>query len=382
MYKDKKIGIVIAAAGVGKRMGKDVPKQFLNIGGQPVIAKTYKAFADCQMVDSIYVVTGEEYMEKCKNIMVPYLNQNQLGKFAGIVSGGAERQDSIYRALQAIKAQGLGVDYVLVHDAARPFVTREIIENTIKAAVEYDAAIVCVKPKDTIRTSKETLDRNRLMIVQTPQGFNFEKIFKAYELAEEQGFLGTDDASVAELINLRPAIVEGEYSNIKITTPEDLPVETRIGKGYDVHKLVEGRKCILGGVDIPHETGLLGHSDADVLLHAIMDALLGAAALGDIGRHFPDTDERFKGANSLQLLEHVGYMLRDRGYSIGNIDATVICERPKILPHVEEMRKNVAKALNIGEGQINIKGTTTEKLGFTGRKEGIAVEAVCIINTN
>lgn len=133
MYKDKKIGIVIAAAGVGKRMGKDVPKQFLNIGGQPVIAKTYKAFADCQMVDSIYVVTGEEYMEKCKNIMVPYLNQNQLGKFAGIVSGGAERQDSIYRALQAIKAQGLGVDYVLVHDAARPFVTREIIENTIKA---------------------------------------------------------------------------------------------------------------------------------------------------------------------------------------------------------------------------------------------------------
>lgn len=382
MYKDKKIGIVIAAAGVGKRMGKDVPKQFLNIGGQPVIAKTYKAFADCQMVDSIYVVTGEEYMEKCKNIMVPYLNQNQLGKFAGIVSGGAERQDSIYRALQAIKAQGLGVDYVLVHDAARPFVTREIIENTIKAAVEYDAAIVCVKPKDTIRTSKETLDRNRLMIVQTPQGFNFEKIFKAYELAEEQGFLGTDDASVAELINLRPAIVEGEYSNIKITTPEDLPVETRIGKGYDVHKLVEGRKCILGGVDIPHETGLLGHSDADVLLHAIMDALLGAAALGDIGRHFPDTDERFKGANSLQLLEHVGYMLRDRGYSIGNIDATVICERPKILPHVEEMRKNVAKALNIGEGQINIKGTTTEKLGFTGRKEGIAAEAVCIINTN
>lgn len=382
MYRDKKIGIVIAAAGVGKRMGKDVPKQFLNIGGQPVIAKTYKAFADCQMVDSIYVVTGEEYMEKCKNIMVPYLNQNQLGKFAGIVSGGAERQDSIYRALQAIKAQGLGVDYVLVHDAARPFVTREIIENTIKAAVEYDAAIVCVKPKDTIRTSKETLDRNRLMIVQTPQGFNFEKIFKAYELAEEQGFLGTDDASVAELINLRPAIVEGEYSNIKITTPEDLPVETRIGKGYDVHKLVEGRKCILGGVDVPHETGLLGHSDADVLLHAIMDALLGAAALGDIGRHFPDTDERFKGANSLQLLEHVGYMLRDRGYSIGNIDATVICERPKILPHVEEMRKNVAKALNIGEGQINIKGTTTEKLGFTGRKEGIAAEAVCIINTN
>lgn len=382
MYRDKKIGIVIAAAGVGKRMGKDVPKQFLNIGGQPVIAKTYKVFADCQMVDSIYVVTGEEYMEKCKNIMVPYLNQNQLGKFAGIVSGGAERQDSIYRALQAIKAQGLGVDYVLVHDAARPFVTREIIENTIKAAVEYDAAIVCVKPKDTIRTSKETLDRNRLMIVQTPQGFNFEKIFKAYELAEEQGFLGTDDASVAELINLRPAIVEGEYSNIKITTPEDLPVETRIGKGYDVHKLVEGRKCILGGVDIPHETGLLGHSDADVLLHAIMDALLGAAALGDIGRHFPDTDERFKGANSLQLLEHVGYMLRDRGYSIGNIDATVICERPKILPHVEEMRKNVAKALNIGEGQINIKGTTTEKLGFTGRKEGIAAEAVCIINTN
>lgn len=382
MYRGKRIGIVIAAAGVGKRMGRDIPKQFIHIGGEPVIAKTYKAFADCEMVDSIYVVTGSEHMNMCKESMVPYLNKMHMSKFAGIVSGGAERQDSIYRALQAIKMQNRDIDYVLVHDGARPFVSKEIIENTIKAAVEYEAAIVCVKPKDTIRTVKETLDRNKLMIVQTPQGFKFDLLFRAYEFAAEKGFCGTDDASVAEQIGIHPVIVEGDYKNIKITTPEDLPVETRIGKGYDVHRLVEGRPCILGGVNIPHEMGLLGHSDADVLLHAIMDALLGAAAMGDIGRHFPDTDERFKGADSLKLLEHVGFMLRERGFSIGNIDATVICERPKVLPYVEQMIENVCRALRIGYGQVNIKGTTTEKLGFTGRKEGIAAEAVCILKTN
>lgn len=380
MYKGRRIGAIIAAAGSGSRMGGDKPKQFLNVDGIPVIAKTYRAFADCDMIDVIYVVTGEDMMQQCKNHMVPYLDTKQLKKFGGIVSGGNERQDSVYNALIAVKEQG-GVDYVLIHDAARPFVTGKIIETTVKAAESRDAAIVCVRPKDTIRTVDETLDRRSLMIVQTPQGFRFDLLMNAYEKAYADGYYGTDDASLVERIGVHPALVEGSYANIKLTTREDLPSVTRIGKGFDVHRLVEERKCIIGGVDIPNKKGLLGHSDADVLTHAIMDALLGAAALGDIGRIFPDSDEQFKDADSIKMLEQVGYMIREKGYGISNIDATVICERPKISPYVEEMIENIAKALKIDSDRINIKGTTTEKLGFTGRKEGIAAEAVCILNT-
>lgn len=380
MYKGRRIGAIIAAAGSGSRMGGDKPKQFLNVDGIPVIAKTYRAFADCDMIDVIYVVTGEDMMQQCKNHMVPYLDTKQLKKFGGIVSGGKERQDSVYNALIAVKEQG-GVDYVLIHDAARPFVTGKIIETTVKAAESRDAAIVCVRPKDTIRTVDETLDRRSLMIVQTPQGFRFDLLMNAYEKAYADGYYGTDDASLVERIGVHPALVEGSYANIKLTTREDLPSVTRIGKGFDVHRLVEERKCIIGGVDIPNKKGLLGHSDADVLTHAVMDALLGAAALGDIGRIFPDSDEQFKDADSIKMLEQVGYMIREKGYGISNIDATVICERPKISPYVEEMIENIAKALKIDSDRINIKGTTTEKLGFTGRKEGIAAEAVCILNT-
>ncbi len=382
MYNNKKIGVVIAAAGKGSRMEMDIPKQFLKVSGKPVIVKTFQAFADCDLVDNIYVVTDEKYMKWCRDLMVPYLTNRQLNKFTGIVSGGEQRQDSIYRALQAIDNQNMGIDYILIHDGARPFVSQRIIEHTIAASVQNDAAIVCVRPKDTIRTKTETLNRDELMAVQTPQGFRYDILKAAYEKAYEDGFYGTDDASLVEKLGVCPVFVEGSYANIKITTREDLPVETRIGKGFDVHKLVEDRKCILGGVEIPYKKGLLGHSDADVLLHAIMDAILGAAAMGDIGRHFPDTDEKYKGANSLELLEQVGYMVREQGYSISNIDATVVCERPKISPYVEQMIEKIAKTLTIDKGQINIKGTTTEKLGFTGRKEGIAAEAVCILKSN
>lgn len=382
MYNNKKIGVVIAAAGKGSRMEMDIPKQFLKVSGKPVIVKTFQAFADCDLVDNIYVVTDEKYMKWCRDLMVPYLTNRQLNKFTGIVSGGEQRQDSIYRALQAIDNQNMGIDYILIHDGARPFVSQRIIEHTIAASVQNDVAIVCVRPKDTIRTKTETLNRDELMAVQTPQGFRYDILKAAYEKAYEDGFYGTDDASLVEKLGVCPVFVEGSYANIKITTREDLPVETRIGKGFDVHKLVEDRKCILGGVEIPYKKGLLGHSDADVLLHAIMDAILGAAAMGDIGRHFPDTDEKYKGANSLELLEQVGYMVREQGYSISNIDATVVCERPKISPYVEQMIEKIAKTLTIDKGQINIKGTTTEKLGFTGRKEGIAAEAVCILKSN
>lgn len=362
-------------------MGTKTPKQFMMIKGEPVVAKAYKAFAACDMIDKIFVVTAEEMMQECKNKMVPYIPSEYLAKLGGIVSGGKERQDSVFHGIYALKKSNPEIEYILIHDAARPFVTKKIIEDTVKAVYEHKAAIVCVKPKDTIRTAEDTLARDSLYIVQTPQAFRADILIKAYEKAYKDGYYGTDDAGLVERIGIKPALVEGDYRNIKITTREDMPTETRIGHGFDVHRLVRGRKCIIGGVDIPSEVGLLGHSDADVLLHAIADAILGAAGIGDIGEHFPDSDDTYKDADSLELLLQAYGLAKQQGYVVSNIDATVICEKPKLAPYKGKMQKNIAAVLGVAATQVNIKATTTEKLGFTGRSEGIAAEAVCILNT-
>ena len=236
-------------------------------------------------------------------------------------------------------------------------------------------------PKDTIRDiNKGTLERSDLRCVQTPQGFSAGLLMDAYANAFTDGSDFTDDAGIVEAFGHKVSLVKGSEDNIKITTPEDVVLETRIGKGFDVHRLVEGRKLILGGVDIPYEKGLLGHSDADVLLHALIDAILGAASMGDIGRLFPDTDPAFKDASSLVLLERAWNAVKYRGYDFINADITVICERPKLAPHIDKMGDNICNVLNISRERINIKATTTEKLGFTGRGEGIAAEAVCILS--
>ncbi len=381
MYKGAKIGVIITSAGTSSRMGTKTPKQFMMIKGEPVVAKAYKAFAACDMIDKIFVVTAEEMMQECKNKMVPYIPSEYLAKLGGIVSGGKERQDSVFHGIYALKKSNPEIEYILIHDAARPFVTKKIIEDTVEAVYEHKAAIVCVKPKDTIRTAEDTLARDSLYIVQTPQAFRSDILIKAYEKAYKDGYYGTDDAGLVERIGIKPALVEGDYRNIKITTREDMPTETRIGHGFDVHRLVRGRKCIIGGVDIPSEVGLLGHSDADVLLHAIADAILGAAGIGDIGEHFPDSDDTYKDADSLELLLQAYGLAKQQGYVVSNIDATVICEKPKLAPYKGKMQKNIAAVLGVAATQVNIKATTTEKLGFTGRSEGIAAEAVCILNT-
>jgi len=402
MYNEMKTAVIIAAAGMGRRLGGPIPKQFMDIGGQPVIAKTLKVFEAMDEIDHIFIVTNEDYMEHCENITKEY----GITKLSAIVCGGAERQDSVYNALKAVSGfnggSDHGIEYVLIHDGARPFVTPEVVLNVLEGIVQSGAAVACVPMKDSLRRASAAghagrdeiggadrdasaaggscaVDRSEYFAVQTPQGFRTSAILHAYEKAYEEGYYGTDDASLAERAGLDVAIVEGDYANIKITTREDLPMEYRVGTGFDVHKFEEGRKLILGGVDIPYEKGLAGHSDADVLVHALMDALLGAAAMGDIGRHFPDTDQKYKGISSLKLLEHVGSLLLDEGYSIGNVDVTVIAQAPKIAPHIEAMRDNIAEILKLEKSRINIKGTTTEKLGFTGRKEGIAAEAVCAL---
>lgn len=396
MYKGKDVSVVIAAAGMGKRLGAKLPKQYLKIGGVPILVKTLLAFDKMKEVDRIVIVANKDYRDYCHELV----EDGGITKVKQIVDGGEQRQDSVYNALKAVQRMSSEAGIVLIHDGARPYINEDVILNVIKATASDGAAVACVSMKDSLRRlggnghakgsfagnpskarhpESRAVDRNEYVAVQTPQGFIIADILNAYERAMEAGYYGTDDASVAEYCGINIKLVDGDYANIKITTKEDLPMENRVGTGFDVHKFEEGRRLILGGVDIEYEKGLAGHSDADVLVHAIMDALLGAAALGDIGRHFPDTDMKYKGISSLKLLEHVGTLLNETGYSIANIDATVIAQAPKIAPYISEMTKNIAETLMLDMSRINIKGTTTERLGFTGRKEGIAAEAVCSI---
>lgn len=414
MTKEIKTAVIITAAGSGKRMGGGIPKQHGQLGGMTILARSVKAFAELDEIHRIMVVTNEEYHERCR---AELSGLGLMDKVNGILPGGRERQDSIYNAVRLLPED---VDLVLVHDGVRPFVTAEVIRRTIEAAKVHGAAVAAVPAKDTIKMAEgdrltKTLDRRRLYTVQTPQGFRRELLVRAYKEAYRENYYGTDDASLVERAGEKVFIAEGDYNNIKITTMEDIVFgeailagrpeggsinrteteagaetdaegaasagenEMRVGAGYDVHKLTPGRRLILGGVDIPFGKGLLGHSDADVLLHAIMDAMLGAASLGDIGRHFPDTDERYRGVSSLNLLEEVGSMLRGKGWGIVNIDAAVIAQRPRIAPYTGEMIRNISETLGIDKDRVNIKGTTTEELGFAGRGEGVAAQASVLI---
>jgi len=383
MYKNKKTGLIIAAAGLGKRFGGNVPKLFLKSGNNLIIQTTVEACAACGFFDYIYVVTHPDYVVECRNV---------LPQDVKVLEGGKERQDSVAKGLSAMMADYPETDYVLIHDGARPYVTTRIIESTLEHTIRTGAAVAAVPVKDTIKLMGEngisTPDRRLMYAAQTPQGFETKLILKAYEVAASQEFTGTDDAQLVERLGCKVALAEGSYTNIKITTPEDLPIpisndsqmKCRAGTGFDVHTLVKGRPLILAGIAIPYEKGLLGHSDADVLTHAIMDALLGAAGLGDIGRHFPDTDLAYKGISSMVLLERVVALLEEKGLELANLDATIIAERPKMAPFHEAMIQNLAKVIGCDTNRINLKATTTEKLGIPGREEGIAAEAICILN--
>lgn len=374
MYRDNRVIAIIVAAGRGKRLGSSLPKQFLKVRGRTILEMSVEAFEQNKYVDEIFVAANADYCELTEKLC------RGFSKLKKIVAGGAERQDSVRAALDCLRGEN-GI--VLVHDAARPFVSEAVINAVIEGTADFDAAIPTVPAKDTIRqvdgTGSRTLQRETLACVQTPQGFRISLLKHAFEKAQAQGVLGTDDASLVERMGINISMVQGEDANRKITTREDLETEMRIGTGYDVHRLVEGRPLVLCGEQIPYEKGLLGHSDADVALHALMDAMLGAAGLGDIGKHFPDTDERYRGISSMKLLQKTAELLREAGYFLGNADITIIAQRPKIAGYIPKMRANIAEIMNCDENKINIKGTTTEKLGFVGREEGIASEAVCIL---
>ena len=385
----KTISAVLVAAGSSTRMGFD--KLSFDLGGETVLHRSIRAFDQCPQIGEIVLVAGKNRA---------FVEQQAVGctKPVQIVAGGATRAESAKNGVLA--AHG---ELVAVHDAARPFVSPAVIVAVLEAAARCGAAAPAVPVKDTIKQAvpgdgktvpeaclvHSTPDRSTLYAVQTPQCFDRTQYLAALqELDAEKARLVTDDCSLFELTGRSVQLTQGDYANLKITTREDLPrpvqkeeTRMRIGHGYDVHRLVEGRKLILGGVEIPFEKGLLGHSDADVLAHAVMDAVLGAAALGDIGQHFPDNDPAYAGADSLELARHVARILSEHGYRVENIDATILCQRPKLAPHIPAMRANLAAAFGLPVDAVSVKATTEEHLGFTGEELGIAAHAVALIET-
>ncbi|MGQ9455729.1 MAG: 2-C-methyl-D-erythritol 4-phosphate cytidylyltransferase [Armatimonadota bacterium] len=374
---------LIPAAGSGERLGSGISKAFCDLAGKPILAHTLDVFERCNIIEGIVLVVRTDDLAYSRELCARF----GFSKVRHIVPGGPERQHSVAAGLEKVTGE-----IVVIHDAARPFVTAELIECTVREAARVGACIAAVPVIDTIKRVEnnevvETLNRKGLYAVQTPQTFRSQLVKKAYENAFARGLSATDDAALVELLGERVTIVLGSYENIKITTPADLEMasarlrslEVRTGIGYDVHRLVEGRKLVLGGVEIPYERGLEGYSDADVITHAIMDALLGAAGLGDIGRHFPDSDPKYKGISSLKLLEEVRTKLRQAQWHIVSVDVVVLCEKPRIADFAMQMSKCIAGVLDIEPSRVSIKGTTTEGLGFTGRSEGIACQAVATI---
>ncbi len=375
---------IVLAGGSGSRMGADRNKVLLELRGEPVIVRSVRAFQG--LVDGVILVSRAEDMPAMQSAM------EAASLPVTIVAGGDTRQDSVWNGLCALPDS---CTHVLIHDGARCLVDEGSIRRCMASVEECGTGVAAIAAIDTIKqveadeTVIATPDRAALRTVQTPQGFTVDILRHAHKAAMQEGFLGTDDASLVERLGIPVRLTLGDRHNIKLTTPEDmlmaeafLPHEfpaLRIGQGYDVHRLVEGRDLILCGVKIPHTLGLLGHSDADVALHALMDAMLGAMALGDIGKHFPDTNERYRGISSMKLLEHVVSLLETHRARVTNCDVTIIAQKPKLLPYIQQMRNNVADALKLPIDRVNVKATTTERLSFEGREEGISSQAICMI---
>ncbi len=380
------IHVILLAGGSGTRMNAGTNKILLPVAGEPCIRRSARAFGGT--ADQLTVVCRECDREAVRQA----LDGLSFPSPVRFVNGGNTRQASVLNGLRAV--EGEPGDLLLIHDAARCLVSKDVISHVVSDTLQFGSGIPAVPVTDTLRRSAgngsyDFLDRSGCFAMQTPQGFLLGDFRAAMEKALSAGFEGTDDAAVMEFSGRPVHLSEGNRMNLKLTVPEDLRLADsylaaqapllRVGHGYDVHRLVPGRKLILCGVDVPHDLGLLGHSDADVALHALMDALLGAAGLGDIGRHFPDTDPAYKGISSLLLLDRVVNLLRQNDFRPVNVDITIVAQQPKLAPHISGMREITAIHLGLPEDQVNIKATTTERLGFEGRMEGISATAVCML---
>ncbi len=375
---------LIVGAGRGHRFGGETPKQYARLDGEAVIKKTIAAFLAHPQVSSVQPVIHPDDRQ---------MFDAAIGELSvrAPVAGGETRQDSVRLGLESLAE--LSPDMVLIHDAARPFIDAGVISRVIAALDTSAGAIPGLPVVDTLKRAtggiiETTVDRADLWRAQTPQGFRFSDILAAHRQAAGQGL--TDDAAVAERAGLTVALVAGDENNAKITTRDDMKQtenvtqrgETRVGMGFDVHRLGDGDHVVLCGVAIPHDKGLIGHSDADVAFHALTDALLGAIGAGDIGEHFPPSDPQWRGVASDRFLSHAATLIGDAGGEIVNVDLLLICEEPKIGPHRAALRANTAAVLNLDESRVSIKATTTERLGFAGRGEGIAAQAVASVRFN
>ena len=382
-----KTAALIVAAGRGTRSGAPLPKQYAAMGGGTVLGRTLNTFLACPAVDVVQVVIAPADAQLYASATAAF-----MGRLLPAVAGAATRQGSVRAGLVALVPHA--PDVVLIHDAVRPFVAAKTINGVLQALRTTSAAVAAVPMADTLKQANEhgqvaaTLDRTGLWRAQTPQGFRFADILAAHQAAASAGLEFTDDAAVAEWAGLAVALVPDSAANIKLTTPEDLAMadsraplvpDVRTGSGFDVHRLIAGDHVWLCGVRIPHTHALLGHSDADVGLHALTDALLGAIGDGDIGQHFSDKDPRWKGAASHIFLADAARRVRARGGAICNADVTLLCEAPRIAKYRDEMRARIAQILEIEVSRIGVKATTTEGLGFTGRREGIAALAAATV---
>lgn len=375
-----RIAALVLAAGSGSRFGADRPKQFLALAGVPIVARALRAFAAHPRVARVLAVgPAEAIAAACPDFPK-----------SGIVPGGATRQASARTGLEALAADR--PDAVLIHDAARPLVPGRVIDAVCDAlAAGAEAVLPALPVTDTLKRALDgvvvgTVPREGLWRVQTPQGFRFGPILAAHRAAAGQAL--TDDGAVAEAAGMTVRLVPGAEENLKVTTPEDLAraeallaarLVQRVGMGFDVHRFVAGRKLMLCGIEVPHPLGLAGHSDADVGIHALCDAIYGALAEGDIGTQFPPSDTAWKDADSALFLRHAAGRVAARGGRIAHADVTLICERPKIAPHALAMRERLASIMGLELASVSVKATTTERLGFTGRGEGIAAQAVVTV---
>lgn len=374
---------LIVAAGKGRRTGQEIPKQYIEIAGKSILRRSIDAFLGHPDVDNVCVVISDadralyETAVEGLSLLPP-------------VTGGSERQESVRNGLESLT--GAPPEFILIHDAARPFVSHDLISRCLDRLQGADAVLPSLPVIDSLKTFADeritgALNRDEIVAAQTPQGFTYPAILAAHRTFAGEAL--TDDTAVATRAGIEVAMVEGEPGNFKITTAEDIEKARRIiqrdmtdirtGFGFDVHAFTAGDGVWLGGVHITHDKKLKGHSDADVALHALTDALLGSIGEGDIGTHFPPSDARWKGAPSDRFLAHASALVAARGGMINHVDLTVICEAPRIGPHRPAMRRRIAEILNISEERVSVKGTTTEKLGFTGRGEGIAAEAVATV---
>ena len=377
--------------------GLHPPKVLQPILGRPMLAYTLSPFQSSHRISSVVLVVGRDEIGQVERLVA----EGGFTKVVAVVPGGDTRQESVRLGLEAVPS---AAPLVAIHDGARPLVTEDIIHRTLDAAAEHGAAVAAVRAVDTVKLADEsdfvqcTPPRERAWVIQTPQTFRTDLIREAHRRAAEEGFVGTDDASLVERLGYPVKLVEGSRENFKVTYPEDFTAAervlqeragfvsfesgasvVRVGMGYDLHRLVPGRPLFLCGVQVPHELGLLGHSDADAPLHALMDAMLGAAGLPDIGSLFPDTDPKYAGASSVKLLEQVVRLLTEGGWCVVNVDITIVAERPKLAPHVPAMKKRLSEILGLPESSIGIKAKTNEGFDSVGRQEAIAAYAVAAV---